>query len=362
MLDEYGRIHIASNNLSFVKGMMIIWHDYWMGHDTRCAAHLTPVFRAMLVTLAPVMLAAGSATAQPFPSKAVRLVVPGTAGGSNDVVARAMSSPLSKALGQSVVVENRPGASSVIGAEMVARSPPDGHTVLIGGFPFMSLAALRTKLPFDPIKDFVAVTRIGTQPSVISVHPSLPVKSIKELIALARARPGQLVYACSGYGTAQHLSGELLKVRAGIDMKLVVFQGPAQSTTAVLGGHASILITTLPPIMHHIPAGKLRPLAVTSRERSHLLKDVPTMMEAGVPEFDISGGMGVFAPAATPKAAIERLNSEITRVVQLPEVKDGMLRDGFVVAPMGPAEYEAFMHDKIQQIRSIAKAANIKFD
>ncbi len=349
---------------------MITLQSYSMGHDAQYTADFTSVLRATLTILAAAILAAGSATAQPtstgsgqaFPSKVVRLVVPGTAGGSNDVVARAMSSPLSKALGQSVVVENRPGASSIIGAEMVARSPADGHTVLIGGFPFMSLAALRTKLPFDPIKDFVAVTRIGTQPSVISVHPSLPVKSIKELIALARARPGQLVYACSGYGTAQHLSGELLKVRSGIDMKLVVFQGPAQSTVAVLGGHASILITTLPPIMHHIPAGKLRPLAVTSHERSHLLKDVPTMMESGVPEFDISGGMGVFAPAATPKAAIERLNAEITRVVQLPEVKDGMLRDGFVVAPLGPAEYEAFTHDKIQQIRSIAKAANIKLD
>ena len=341
-----------------------------MGGDTQFRALPNPVFGAARIMLTAAMLTAGSASpqpgstgsVQPFPSKVVRLVVPGSAGASNDVVARAMSSPLSKAFGQSVVVENRPGASSVIGAEIVARSPPDGHTLLIGGFPFMSLAALRTKLPFDPIKDFVAVTRIGTQPSVLSVHPSLPVKTIKDLIARARARPGQLAYATSGYGTAQHLSGELLKVKSGIDMKLVVFQGAAQSTAAVLGGHASILITTLPPIMHHIPAGKLRPLAVTSRERSHLLKDVPTMIESGLPEFDISGGMGVFAPAATPKAAIERLNTEIIRVVQLPEVKDGMLRDGFIVAPMGPAEYEAFMRDKIQQIRSIAKAANIKLD
>ena len=316
----------------------------------------------LLVIAMGALLAAGLASAQGFPSKVVRLVVPFPAGGSNDVVARAMSQPLSQALGQSVVVENRAGANTVIGTEAVARSPADGHTVLISGFTFMSLAALRTKLPFDPLKDFAAVTRLGTQPFVLSVHPSVPAKSIKELIALARARPGQLAYAVNGYGTAQHLSGELLKARSGIDMKLVVFQGGAPSTIAVLGGHAGVLISTVAPIIQHVAAGRLRSLAVTSVERSTLLKDVPTMMEAGIADFDLSGAMGVFAPAATPKAALDRLNTEIMRALQLPEVKDGMLRDGFVVAPMGPAEYEVFMREKIQQIQKIAKAANIKLD
>ncbi len=319
--------------------------------------------RPMLgVMLALAVLAAGDAAAQSFPSKVVRLVVPFPAGGSNDVVARAMAPPLSQAFGQSVVVENRAGANTVIGTEMVARAPADGHTVLISGFTFMSLAALRSKLPFEPLKDFAAVTRIGTQPFVLSVHPSVPAKSIKELIALARVRPGQLVYAVNGFGTAQHLSGELLKARASIDMKLVVFQGGAPSTIAVLGGHAGILISTLPPIIQHIPAGRLRPLAVTSRERSTLLKDLPTMMESGLADFDMSGAMGVFAPAATPKTALDRLSTEMMRVVQLPEVKDGMLRDGFVVAPLGPTEYDVFMRDKIQQIQKIAKAANIKLE
>ncbi len=316
----------------------------------------------LLVIAMGALLAAGLASAQGFPSKVVRLVVPFPAGGSNDVVARAMSQPLSQALGQSVVVENRAGANTVIGTEAVARSPADGHTVLISGFTFMSLAALRSKLPFDPLKDFAAVTRLGTQPFVLSVHPSVPAKSIKELIALARARPGQLAYAVNGYGTAQHLSGELLKARSGIDMKLVVFQGGAPSTIAVLGGHAGVLISTVAPIIQHVAAGRLRSLAVTSAERSTLLKDVPTMMEAGIADFDLSGAMGVFAPAATPKAALDRLNTEILRALQLPEVKDGMLRDGFVVAPMGPAEYEVFMREKIQQIQKIAKAANIKLD
>jgi len=319
----------------------------------------TQISRTVFIMAA---LAAGSAAAQPFPSKVVRLVVPFPAGGSNDVVARAMSQPLSQALGQSVVVENRAGANTVIGTEAVARSPADGHTVLISGFTFMSLAALRTKLPFDPLKDFAPVTRLGTQPFIISVHPSLPAKSIKELIALARARPGQLVYAVNGFGTAQHLSGELLKARSRIDMKLVVFQGGAPSTIAVLGGHASVLISTLPPIVQHIASGKLRALAVTSRERSILLKDVPTMMESGIEDFDFSGAMGAFAPSATPKPALDRLAAEIMRVVQLPEVKDGMLRDGFAVVPLGPVEYDAFIRAKIQEIQKIAKAANIKLD
>ena len=317
--------------------------------------------RAFAIALAVLSgLAAGLAAAQAFPSKVVRLVVPFPAGGSNDVVARAMSQPLSKALGQGVVVENRPGANTIIGTEVVARAPADGHTVLIVGFTFLSNAALRPKLPYDPVKDFVAVTRLGTQPFVFTIHPSVPAKSIKELVAVARARPGELAYAVNGYGTAQHISGEWLKILEKIDMKLVVFQGGAPATIAVLGGHASVLISTVAPILQHIPAGKLRALAVTSAERSELLKDVPTMIELGYKDFDITGAMGVFAPAATPKDALERLNAEVMRVVQLPEVKNGMLRDGFVVSPLGPADYAAFSKVKMEQIRKIAVAAKIK--
>lgn len=319
------------------------------------------VVKASLAMVAAALMPA-SASAQTFPNKVVRLVVPFPAGGSNDVVARALSVPLSKAFGQSVVVENRGGANTIIGTEAVVRSPPDGHTVLVSGFTLLSLAALRSKLPFDVLKDLTAVTRLGTQPFVLSVHPSVPAKTIPQLIALARKQPGQLVYSVNGYGTAQHLSGELLKVRNGIDMKLVVFQGGAPSTIAVLGGHASILISTIPSIMQHVTSGKLRPLAVTSRERSTLLKDLPTMMESGQADFDFSGAMGIFAPSGTPKASVERLATEIMRAVQLPEVKDGMMRDGFVVVPLGSAEYEAFVRSKIQDIQKVAKAAGIKLD
>jgi tripartite-type tricarboxylate transporter receptor subunit TctC len=324
--------------------------------------------RSMLGTMLLGAVAAGGAvtaapaTAQGYPSKVVRLVVPFAAGGSNDIVARAMSAPLSRALGQSVVVENRPGANTIIGTEAVARSPADGHTALISGFTFASLAALRSNLPFEPLKDFAGVAGLGTQPYVFSIHPSLPAKSIKELIAVARARPGQLVYAINGYGTGQHLSGELLKIMARIDMKHVAFSGGGPATVAVLGGHAGILISTAPPIMQHVQADKLRALAVTSAARSDLLKDVPTMIESGMPGFDLSGAMGIFVPAATPKAAVDRLSAEVLRVVQLPEVKDGMLRDGFAVIPLGPAEYDAAIRTKVQQIQQIARKANLKLD
>jgi len=314
----------------------------------------------VIISVLAAGFAAGPAAAQAFPSKVVQLVVPFPPGGSSDAVARAMSEPLSRALGQNVVVVNRPGANMIIGAEVVARAPADGHTVLIGGIVIM--AALRSNLPFDPHKDFAAVAGIGTQPYVLSVHPSLPAKSIKELIALARAHPGELVYAINGYGTMQHLSAELLKLRARINMKHVAFQGGAPSTMAVLGGHVGILMSTIAPVVEHIPTGKLRALAVTSQARSRVLKDVPTMMESGLPDFDMTGGSGVFAPAATPKAAIDRLSAEIMRAVQLPEVKARMTMGGYDVAPTSAGEYDMDTRARIQKIQKLAKEVNIKLD
>ena len=316
---------------------------------------------AVVLVLAAA-LSAGNATAQGFPSKVVRLVVPFPAGGSNDTVARAMSTPLSKALGQSVVVENRPGANSMLGAETVARSPADGHTVLVAGFTMLGNAALRSKVTVHPLKDLVPVTGIGAQPMVFSVHPSLPVHSIKDLVALARARPGQLVYAIPAYGGPQHISAELLKLHTRIDMKYVAFQGGAPATIAVLGGHAPVLISTVPPLLQHVATGKLRPLAVTSGERTPLLKDLTTMIELGFADFDITGALGIFAPAGTPKETVARLSAEIVCVVLLLEVKDGMARDGYIVKLLGPAEFEAFLRAKLQQIQKIVNEAKIKID
>jgi tripartite-type tricarboxylate transporter receptor subunit TctC len=302
----------------------------------------------------------GAATAQEFPSKVVRLVVAFPPGGGNDTVARILAQPLSRALGQSVVVENRPGANATIGMNVVARAPADGHTVLVGGI--VLPAALRSNLPFDPLKDFAAVAGIGTNPFVLSVHPSLPAKNVKELIALARARPGELAYAATGYGSYQHLSGELLKLRARIDMKLVVFQGGAPATIAVLGGHTSVMFSTVAAMVDHVPTGKLRALAVTARDRSEQLKGIPTMMESGVPDYDISSFLGVNAPAATPKAVIDRLSAEIVRAAQLPEVKPRLMQNGYEGAPAGASEYDAYCRAKIQQVKKIAGEAKIKLE
>ena len=216
---------------------------------------MRPHCHAMAALGLAASLTVGGAMAQTFPSKVVRLVVPFPAGGSNDMVARALSQPLSKALNQSVVVENRAGANSIIGTEHVARAPADGHTLLVAGFTMLGNSALRSKLPFDPLKDFAPVTGLGSQPMALSVHPSLPVKSVKEFIALARAQPGALVYAIPAYGGPQHMSGELLRLKAGIDMKYVAFQGGAPATIAVLGGHASVLISTVVPLLQHVATG-----------------------------------------------------------------------------------------------------------
>jgi tripartite-type tricarboxylate transporter receptor subunit TctC len=300
------------------------------------------------------------AAAQPFPSKVVRLVVPYPPGGSVDVVARTLSHPLSRSLCQTVVVDNRPGANSAIGTEYVARAPADGHTILIGTS--VSNAALRSKLPYDLLKDLTPVVGVGTQPYVLSVHPSVPAKNIKELIAVARARPGELVYSVNSYGGGQHLSGELLKQAARIDIKPVVFQGGAPSAMAALGGHASILISTVAPMLQHVSSGKLRPLSVTSVARSVLLPNIPTMIESGFPDFDMTGAMAVWAPAATPRDAIDRMSTDLMRLLQTPEVKSVALRDGYVVAPIGPTEYAVLVRTMIAYYQKIGKAANIKLD
>jgi tripartite-type tricarboxylate transporter receptor subunit TctC len=314
---------------------------------------------AIFVVVSATALCPAPAPAQQFPSKVVRLVVPYPPGGSVDVVARTISQPLSRALGQTVIVENRPGANASLGTEHVVRAPADGHTILVGGS--VSNAALR-KLPYDLLKDLTPVVGVGTQPYVLTVHPSLPAKNVKELVALARARPGELVYSINIYGGGQHLTGELLKLTARIDMKPVVFQGGGPSAMAVLGGHASILISTVAPMVQHVPSGKLRPLAVTSRERSVLLPDVPTMIESGYTDCDITGAMAIWAPSATPRDAIDRLGADLMRLLQTPEVKSVALRDGYVIAPIGSAEYAVLVRAMMLHYQKIGKAANIKLE
>jgi tripartite-type tricarboxylate transporter receptor subunit TctC len=312
---------------------------------------------------AGLLLGAGaSVPAQTFPSKPIRIVVPFPPGGSNDIVARALAPPLTKALGQNVIADNRPGGLTVVGAEIVARAPADGHTLLMVSFAFLANSALRSRLPYDTLKDFAAVAAVGFTPFMIAVHPSLPVKNVKDLIALARARPGELTYTSPGAGSGQHLTGEMLKLMAKVDILHVPYQGGSPSTIAVLGGHASILISTAATIVPHLATGRLRGLAVTSRMRFDEVKDVPTLAESGLPDFELVAILGLLAPAATPKPIIDRLSGEITRAAQLSEVRESLLKQGILPAPLGPAEFDAYIRAELQKIQKIVRDSNIKLE
>lgn len=318
-------------------------------------------FAFALGALAPFAVAS-TASAQQWPAKPIRIVVPFTPAGSVDVAARALQTPLSKALNQSVVVDNRPGASTMIGTELVAKAPADGHTILIAGFTFIANAVLRSKLPFDAQKDFVGVARIGADPYIISVHPSLPVKTIADMIAFARARPGQLTYAHNGNGSAQHVSGELLRLAAKIDVTPVPYNGGSPAAMAVLGGHNTILISTIATVIPYLNARKLRPLAVTSATRSDLVKDTPTMAESGYPDFELTAKLGAYMRSATPKEIVDRLGAEIVRALQNPEVKQSLFRQGIEAAPMGPADYDALIRREIPRIQKIVREAGIRLE
>lgn len=300
--------------------------------------------------------------AQTFPSKPVRLVVPFPAGGALDTIARNLAPPLSRTLGQNVIVDNRPGGGTVIATELVARSPADGHTLLLMANSFTINPAVRSKLPYDALKDFAGVSRLATVPVFVSVHPSVPAKTFKELIALARARPGELTYATAGPGTNQHLIGEMLKSMAGIDINHVPYQGGAPATMAVMGGHTSILIINVTESGPHIQAGKLRALAVTSLERSVDFKEVPTVAESGFPGFEAITWFGAVAPAATPKEAISRLNAEIVRALQLPDVRNALGKLGLSAAGTSAEEFDAFIRSELRRNEKVARASNLRID
>jgi len=279
-----------------------------------------------------------------------------------DSIARILTQPLSRAFGHNVIVDNRPGGGTVIATEMVARSPADGHTLLLMANSFTINPAVRSKLPYDSLKDFAGVSRLATVPVIFSVHPSVPAKTFKELIALARARPGELTYATPGPGTNQHLIGEMLKSMARIDINHVPYQGGAPATMAVMGGHTSVLIINVTESGPHIQAGKLRALAVTSLERSVDFKEVPTVAESGFPGFEAITWFGAVAPAATPREAINRLNGDIVRALQLPDVRNGLSKLGLSAAGSSAEEFDAFIRSELRRNEKVARASNLKID
>jgi len=264
---------------------------------------------------AAAALVAASASAQPFPTTPIRIVVPNPSGGTVEIVARILAQSMSPALGQPVVVEPRPGGDTIIGTEVAARAPADGHTIVMIGSSFAFNPLVR-KLPYDTFKDFRPLARLATQPLVIAVHPSVPAGSLNELVAIAKAKPAELDYAA--FATAR-LAGEMFKSRAGIEMNFIPYQGGVQATAAVAGGHVKVLAGPISDATPHIAAGRLRPLAVTSSRRSEALKELPTVAESGYPGFEFLLFIGAAVPAGTPVPVMERLSSEMLRAVHSPE-------------------------------------------
>ena len=266
-------------------------------------------------------LIASSATAQTFPSRPIRFLVPFAAGGATDITSRVIAPRLGDRLGQQVVVDNRPGAGSIVGTQILARSTPDGHTIMLAEIAFGANPALHSKLPYDTRKDFAPVILVALMPTILVVPPTLPAKSVAELIALAKTKPGGLNYSSSGIGSANFLAAELFKSKTGTDVVHVPFQGGGQAIAGVISGQAQMLFTTMPPSLPQVRAGKLRAIAIAHSQRSPLLPDVPTTAEAGLPGFEVALWVGVLAPAGTPAPVITRLNSDIQHVLDIADVR-----------------------------------------
>jgi len=274
---------------------------------------------AVLVALA-ALIAPLLAFAQAYPAKTVRVVIPWPPGGSNDVVGRIVMQKLGETLGQQFVIDNRPGAAGSIGSDVVAKAPADGYTLMVHSTTHVGNAHLYKKLPYDTLKDFTGVAMLVSQPGVLTVHPSLPAQSVKAFIALAKSRPGQILYSSSGNGSAPHLSMALFISMAGIDIVHVPYKGGAQQVTALVAGEAQASLATVSTVIEQIRAGKLRPLGVNSLQRVAVLPDTPPIAQAGVPGYEMSPWIGVFAPAGTPRAIVDRLHAEIGRILGLPDV------------------------------------------
>lgn len=317
---------------------------------------------AVTAALAAVMGLAGPASAQTFPTKAVRIIVPFPAGGAYDIAARIITQRMGPSLGQSVLVENRPGGGTVVATDYVARQPADGYTVLMVGPSFAILPAVRSKLPFDPIKDFKAVGQVIYLPMAISVHPSLPVKTLKELIAFARAHPGEVAYGTSGPGTVHHLLGEMFKLTAKIDITHAPFQGGAPAVTAAVGGHITMLLVNVAEMGPFVKMGKLRGIVVTTPERTDAMPGVPTMREAGFPELEATNWSGFVIPSATPQAVIARLNAETVRALNMAEVRDALKVQQMSPSPGTPEQFGDLLHKDAARFAKVVREAKITVD
>jgi len=306
---------------------------------------------------------ASTGSGQAYPVKAVRLIVPFAAGGGTDLVARTLAQRLTASLGHTFVVENRGGAGGVIGADMVAKAPADGYTLVMGTPGSMTINPnLTAKMPYDTLRDFAPISLATISPFVLTVHPSLPVKNLKEFIAFAKARPGRLNYGTSGNGSVAHLSTEYLKSLARIDLVHVPYKGSSLALTDTLAGQLQVLFDNLPVVQPHIRTGKLRLMGVGTQQRSALIPQAPTIAESGVPGFEASTAFGVLAPANTPPAVVNRLSQEIIRILQNAEVKDRLATQGLEAVGSTPQQYEVHLRAELAKYARIVKSAGIRIE
>ena len=325
--------------------------------------HTGPDMIRRLMTFAVLSISTTCAAAQiDFPNRPVRVIVPQPPGASTDLTARLVAQKLADALGQPVIVDNRPGAGSIIGTDLVAKATPDGYTLLVVASSITINPSLHPNLAFNPLRDLAPITQLSAFPNMLTVHPSLPVKTVADLIAVAKAQPGKLNYGSSGTGTGTHLSAELFKYMTGVSMVHIPFKGGGQAVTALIGGQVQLNFATIPSVLPHVRSGKLRAVAVTTVKRSAAVPDIPTIAESGLPGYDHGPWNGLLAPAKTPAAIIARLNTEAAKAMQSAEMKTVLNTEGAEPVGNSPQAFGAILREETAKWAQVIKAAGIKAD
>lgn len=318
--------------------------------------------RSVLFLIASLLLAAGGVLAQQYPTKPVRVVIPWPPGGSNDVVGRIVLQKAAESLGQQFVIDNRAGAAGSIGADVVAKAPADGYTLMVHSTTHVGNATIYKKLPYDTLKDFVGVALLAAQPGALTVHPSLPAKSVREFIALAKSRPGQINYSSSGNGSAPHLSMALFISMTGIKIIHIPYKGGGPQVTALMSGETQASLATISTVLAHINAGRLRALGVSSAKRSGVLPSVPTIAESGVPGYEMNPWIAVFAPAGTPKDIVNRLNAEVNKALKHPEVSQSLTNQALDPWSGTPEEFDARLKADYEKYARLIKLTGAKIE
>ncbi len=321
---------------------------------------MTQKTRIVTAVLVAFWLATGAA-AQSYPSKAITIIVPFPAGASPDLVARAIGQKLNEAWRQPVVIENKPGAGAIIGTETVAKSAPDGYTLLLHSASH-AIAPSMYKLPYGTVRDFAPITRVAFVPNMLITHPTVPVKNVKELIMLARSKPGTLNYSSSGNGSPAHLAGELFKLLAGIDILHIPYRGSPQAIIALLSGETAMMFSPIPIAMPHVKSGKLRVLGVTTAKRSKVLPDLPTISESGLSGYEVTQWYAMQAPAGTPKEVLAKLNGEVRKILSMPDIVERLSAQGAEPAPTTPEVLEAYIKTEIAKWAKVVKASGARVD